>query len=70
MLSDLAFLVVTGTESNVFFARDPLLAHTLGVALSQPAKCGIDDTYFDVRTRQLMLRFPGPKDPEHRKTLE
>ncbi|MBK7017389.1 MAG: hypothetical protein IPH39_17905 [Sulfuritalea sp.] len=45
-LSQLDFLVLTGSSGNVFFAGDPLLAHTLGVALSHPEQCGIESSYF------------------------
>lgn len=70
-LESLNFIVLTGSSNNVFFARDPLLAHTLGVALSFPEKCGIHDTYFgiDQTAKQLFLRFPSPNDPENRKEI-
>ena len=70
-LESLNFIVLTGSSNNVFFARDPLLAHTLGVALSFPEKCGIHDAYFgiDQTAKQLFLRFPSPNDPESRKEI-
>jgi hypothetical protein len=65
-LSGMGFLVMTGSGSSVFFARDPLLAHTLGVALSFPEICGIEQSYFgmDATAKQLFLPFSSPRDPE------
>jgi hypothetical protein len=66
VLEALNFIVLTGSSLNVFFARDPLLAHTLGVALSHPEQCGIRENYFgiDQSVKQLFLRFPSKNDPE------
>jgi len=60
------FLVVTGAEENVFFAQDPLLAHTIGVVMNEPDIVGFDPKYFakDQNPGQLRLRFIGDKDPE------
>lgn len=65
------FLTITGAEKNIFFARDPLLAHTIGVALREPIKCGVDDKYFNnsPEVTQLLLRFSGDKDPENRSKI-
>lgn len=63
------FLVVTGAGSNVFFARDPLLAHTLGVAMMHRHVLGsIGEGYFstDKNAEQLLLRFVGEREPETR----
>lgn len=67
-LAQMNFLVLTGAGGSVFFARDPLLAHTLGVALSFPDQCGIEESYFGVdnTTKQLFLRFASPNDPENK----
>lgn len=67
-LSGRGFVVITGIDKNIFFAQDPLLAHTIGVALKSPEQCGVDKKYFgnDRNVRQLLLRFTGPKDPERR----
>lgn len=70
-LSDMDFLVLTGSAGSVFFARDPLLAHTLGVALSFPKQCGIEENYFgaDQAVKQLFLRFSSPNDPENQQKI-
>ena len=70
-LANKNFIVITGIDKNIFFAQDPLLAHTIGVALKDPGKCGVDGTFFgkDNETRQLLLRFTGPKDPECRNNI-
>ncbi len=70
-LSDAKFLVVSGAENNVFFARDPLLAHTIGVALENPSIIGVAQNYFskDGNAQQMLLRFVGNKDPESRDSL-
>ena len=68
ILAETDYIVTTGIENNVFFAKDPLLAHTIGVALRNPTICDVDNTFFGKNgdARQLLLRFTGPKDPEHR----
>ena len=65
------FLIVTGINKEIFFAKDPLLAHTIGVALLQPDKCGVDKNFFggEAGISQLLLRFSGEKDPENRKKI-
>lgn len=71
ILREKDFVTVTGGERNVFFARDPLLAHTIGVALKEPEKCGVDKSYFsnDPALNQMLLRFTGDRDPENRGTI-
>ena len=70
-LVDLKFIVISGRGGAVFFAHDPLFAHTLGVALTSPAVCGIDASYFGVDndSKQLFLELSGSRDPENRQTL-
>lgn len=51
------FLVRTGEDDEVFFAREPLFAHTLGVALTSPEKCGVEKGYFGENVEQLLLKF-------------
>lgn len=65
-LVDANFTVVTGSKSNVFFAKDPLLAHTIGVAISDPDALDIQREYFltDKNAQQFLLRFTGEKEPE------
>lgn len=67
-LEDMNFLVITGADQTTFFAREPLLAHTIGAALTSPEQCGVDPTYFkgDPAVKQLLIRFTGKKDPQHR----
>jgi len=62
------FLVITGASNNVVFARDPLLAHTLGVAMCHQEALGIAQGYFstDKNANQLLLRFTSERDPESR----
>ena len=71
LLSGMNFIIVTGSEGNVFFAKDPLLAHTIGVALHEPDKSGVDPNLFrnNTQVQQMLLRFSGDKDPEHKKEL-
>ena len=71
ILSEMKFLTVTGGDRNVFFARDPLLAHTIGVALYEPEKCGVDPNLFKNNTavQQMLLRFTGNKDPENKNSI-
>lgn len=64
-LVDAQFLIRTGKDGDVFFARDPLLAHTLGVALETPAKVGADASFFGNGKHQLLLPFTSTKDPDH-----
>jgi hypothetical protein len=61
-------VVVTGCDENVFFAREPLLAHTIGVAMSDPAALQIHQDYFntDSNAKQLLLRLEGNKEPHLR----
>ena len=70
-LENKEFLIITGGEENVFFARDPLLAHTIGVALMCPDMCGVDSDFFgaDPGIKQLLLKFKGVKDPELRQRI-
>ena len=55
----------------MFFAKEPLLAHTIGVALLEPDRCGVDKNFFggDPGVSQLLLRFSGEKDPENRRVI-
>lgn len=64
-LEKLNFLVRTGKDYDVFFAKDPLLAHTLGVAIETPNKVGITSDYFWRGAYQLLLPFTSEKDPTH-----
>ncbi len=66
ILCEVEFLVLTGAGSRVFFAKDPLLAHTLGISLIRPDIFDIDKTYFGDNAKQLRLRLVGPNDPESR----
>ena len=67
-LSEVDFVVITGAENNVFFAADPLLAHTIGVTLENPAVLGMQTDYFDrdKNAGQLLLKFYGERDPDYR----
>jgi len=70
-LSEKEFIVITGSNKEVFFAKDPLLAHTIGVALVEPDKCGVDRDFFggEAGVTQMLLRFAGEKDPENRSMI-
>lgn len=72
LLESAGFLSITGANRDVFFAVDPLLAHTLGVVLNHPEKFGPDtiDVGHDPGITQMLLRFTGAKDPESRKNLK
>ncbi|WP_342151728.1 ATP-binding protein [Methylorubrum sp. SB2] len=71
-LDQAEFLVVTGEAANVFFARDPLLAHTIGVAMIH-SEVGtlVGQDYFktDKNAAQLLLQFVGDKDPENKSKI-
>lgn len=71
ILSDVDFLTVTGPDGNIFFAKDPLLAHTIGVALYEPEKCGVDLRAFknDSKAHTMLLQFSGDKDPENKESF-
>jgi hypothetical protein len=66
LLHQADFLVITGVEESVFFARDPLLAHTLGISMRHRREIEATRGYFasDPNAEQFMLKFKGAKDPE------
>lgn len=70
-LEQMEFIVITGANREVFFTREPLLAHTIGVALAEPDRVGVDKDFFggEPGITQLLLRFTGEKDPENRKIV-
>jgi hypothetical protein len=70
-LAEAKFIIVTGSNRNVFFAHDPLLAHTIGVAMSDPQALEIHSDYFktDHNAQQLLLRLEGPNEPEKRSRI-
>lgn len=61
----LGFLVRTGRRGDRLYTREPLAAHTLGLALRNPALCGADEALFNFagRSRQLTLAFDEGTDP-------
>lgn len=56
-LDKLDILVRTGSEEEVLFVCDPLMVHTLGVAICEPQLVGMPNDYFESTAKQMLLPF-------------